>query len=635
MEANLAETSSTSSKNSLWITIGAGLATVLVVVGIAVGPTAVNCFSSESGFGGCMQDRLAETGLLGPQSETVAPPTEIAAEVRELEPVPDEEAAPVTDAGLTAVAETDSAATETDNEVIEQAAADSAEVVEAVEPPATPVIPPRLGLVRAEPDGSLVIAGSAAPGAEVEIYASGALLGSVTAESSGDWVFVPDAPLAAGGTEISIAVPETGLLAEQSVVVVVQDDLTTEPLVVASTPGQASQILQGLSSPSELEPVAVAEAPVEDESIAVAAINETPLVQLPVSPPLVRNDAAAAEVVAEVEDAATETATEVAAVAEADATAAVTETETETVEVALADPATIEEETPAVVIIPPTIDAIEVDGGRNFFAGSGAEGATVRLYVADQFVADTIVQDGRWLVETDENYLNDPSQRVRVDMLREESFEVAARAEVNFEIDLPEVETPAPIVVVEQAPAETPATEVAAVEDQDVQLEDPQLVLPDSPPIVAVAETESADVAATETMEVAEAEPVKEAEAVAKTEPATAVDAVAETEPVTEVEAVVEAEPVTEVATSLDTEVPAVEEEELPTLTAVQVGDAEDGRFASGKAIIRSGDNLWTIASRVYGTGVRFTTIYQANRQQIRDPNLIYPGQVFELPEAE
>src|SRR5690606_41733792 len=72
----------------------------------------------------------------------------------------------------------------------------------------------------------------------------------------------------------------------------------------------------------------------------------------------------------------------------------------------------------------------------------------------------------------------------------------------------------------------------------------------------------------------------------------------------------------------------------VPTLVAVSVGDPEAQRFASGKAIIRRGDNLWSIARRVYGEGIKYTTIYEANTGQIRDPDRIYPGQVFELPEG-
>ncbi|WP_163001235.1 LysM peptidoglycan-binding domain-containing protein [Pannonibacter phragmitetus] len=51
--------------------------------------------------------------------------------------------------------------------------------------------------------------------------------------------------------------------------------------------------------------------------------------------------------------------------------------------------------------------------------------------------------------------------------------------------------------------------------------------------------------------------------------------------------------------------------------------------------IIRKGDNLWNISRRLYGTGFRYTTIYQANKDQIRNPDLIYPGQVFLTPGAE
>lgn len=48
--------------------------------------------------------------------------------------------------------------------------------------------------------------------------------------------------------------------------------------------------------------------------------------------------------------------------------------------------------------------------------------------------------------------------------------------------------------------------------------------------------------------------------------------------------------------------------------------------------IIRRGDNLWRISRRMYGRGVRYTTIYLANETQIADPNLILPGQVFSVP---
>jgi nucleoid-associated protein YgaU len=44
------------------------------------------------------------------------------------------------------------------------------------------------------------------------------------------------------------------------------------------------------------------------------------------------------------------------------------------------------------------------------------------------------------------------------------------------------------------------------------------------------------------------------------------------------------------------------------------------------------GDNLWNIARAHYGEGWRYTVIFEANKSQIRDPDLIYPGQIFSLP---
>ena len=52
-------------------------------------------------------------------------------------------------------------------------------------------------------------------------------------------------------------------------------------------------------------------------------------------------------------------------------------------------------------------------------------------------------------------------------------------------------------------------------------------------------------------------------------------------------------------------------------------------------ARITRGDSLWQISRRTYGHGHRYTVIYDANQQQIRNPDLIYPGQMFVLPKDE
>jgi len=55
---------------------------------------------------------------------------------------------------------------------------------------------------------------------------------------------------------------------------------------------------------------------------------------------------------------------------------------------------------------------------------------------------------------------------------------------------------------------------------------------------------------------------------------------------------------------------------------------------AGGRLHIAVGDNLWNIARAHYGEGWRYTVIFEANKEQIKDPNLIYPGQVFALPKS-
>jgi len=47
---------------------------------------------------------------------------------------------------------------------------------------------------------------------------------------------------------------------------------------------------------------------------------------------------------------------------------------------------------------------------------------------------------------------------------------------------------------------------------------------------------------------------------------------------------------------------------------------------------VQPGNSLWRLAERSFGDGQRYTEIYQANQDKIRDPDLIYPGQVFAVP---
>lgn len=47
---------------------------------------------------------------------------------------------------------------------------------------------------------------------------------------------------------------------------------------------------------------------------------------------------------------------------------------------------------------------------------------------------------------------------------------------------------------------------------------------------------------------------------------------------------------------------------------------------------IVSGDSLWKIASKFYGNGSKWNTLFEENKEVIKDPDLIYPGQVIRVP---
>jgi len=62
-----------------------------------------------------------------------------------------------------------------------------------------------------------------------------------------------------------------------------------------------------------------------------------------------------------------------------------------------------------------------------------------------------------------------------------------------------------------------------------------------------------------------------------------------------------------------------------------QVQNAEKP-MAVSSVTVQPGATLWAIARDNYGDGVMYVKVFQANRAQIHDPDLIFPGQVFTVP---
>lgn len=70
-------------------------------------------------------------------------------------------------------------------------------------------------------------------------------------------------------------------------------------------------------------------------------------------------------------------------------------------------------------------------------------------------------------------------------------------------------------------------------------------------------------------------------------------------------------------------------------LAAVGMLSVGTGGYAAENYTVESGDYLKKIARKVYGDEALWEFIYEANRDVIKNPNLIYAGQVFEIPDLD
>jgi nucleoid-associated protein YgaU len=88
-------------------------------------------------------------------------------------------------------------------------------------------------------------------------------------------------------------------------------------------------------------------------------------------------------------------------------------------------------------------------------------------------------------------------------------------------------------------------------------------------------------------------------------------------------------------------EQPAIENKKQEVTTAAVAAaeqtakTTEPDKPRSGKVVIQPGNNLWKLSRVIYGRGKSYTVIYKANKDQIRNPNRIYPGQIFAIPNAK
>lgn len=273
------------------------------------------------------------------------------------------------------------------------------------------------------------------------------------------------------------------------------------------------------------------------------------------------------------------------------------------------------------------------DGGHLVATGSAPANALVRLYLNGAYLADvTTGSDGRWSL-TVEHGMRGGAYVIRADEIDRAKGSVIARAEVPF--DYPELvadqsaaaKPPPPASAVSPTPvAASPKPPAAASEQPHTKLAaTPTPARPEAiPPSPAgPSRPEPAPPSPAAAPGPTEGAPASLAAAPSKPELAAAPPAAAST--VASAEAIPSSPPS---APASQAGAPPQASAEIPTPSGAANAVV---RYVDTTKVVR-GDSLWRISSHFYGSGLGYKQIYAANASQIRDPWLIYPGQIFVLP---
>jgi nucleoid-associated protein YgaU len=454
------------------------------------------------------------------------------------------------------------------------------------------LVVPAFDLVRVESDGSVVIAGIAAPRSAVEVIAGATVIGTATAGAGGDFAVVLDDPLKPGDyTVVLRSTGEDNVVASsaQTAVISVPETESGQVLALVEEPGAPSRLI---TVPKAAETAPKADRPAAAEETVAAAPSEEPKPDIQANNrPETPDTAAKPETQAAAPEASeTEGAEEMAAAGEEPAAA-----EEQAAAVTQAEP---EKPAPAVSAAAPrvAVEAVEIEGRKVFVAGFAEVGSTVRVYANDILLGQAAASEaGRFLIEAEKD-LPVGDYIVRADMLSADNAEVVARAAVPFEREPGER-----LAAVAAQPAETVESAVQQPKEQGAAEE-----------TAVVDEDDAGQMAAKET---AVEDPAGEEMASSKAG---------------QEEAMSGEKAAGDTSMQADDEKPAqvaaLEGTEAPETTAPKLQNV------GGSVIIRRGDTLWRLSRRVYGRGVRYTTIYLANQGQITDPDMIWPGQVFSVP---
>lgn len=451
---------------------------------------------------------------------------------------------------------------------------------------------PTFDVLRVEPDGSAVVAGKAQPGSKLEILSNGKVIAQTTIDGSGDFAAVFDNPLPPGDHELVLRSTDASGKATQSeevATVSVPNGKAGELLAMVSKPGEASRVLaMPEAAPSALQPPQAA----QPGQSATAAATTTPAPAVGTPAP----SAAAAPLTSTVQ-----------------------------------------------------VTAVEFEGSKIFVAGSAPAASSVRALVDDKEIGKSTTEaSGHFVIEGNVD-LSVGSHIITVEELNADGT-VKVRVRVPFERPQTDQAT-----VAMQAPAATPsvATTTAPAENQSTASDR------------AAFEKLRTDVAkafgilsnlykdqATPALDQAIAgrsavviglKSLSEFRTAAGTEPSFTAFAGDIAAKARQLLTSVEAWPndvagigkgIATLASRLaDLHIIAPPAPAPQAPAGPQTFEQPPLAESQNSVIIRRGDTLWQISRRVYGQGVRYTTIYLANEDQIKNPDLIEPGQIFGVPE--
>ena len=513
--------------------------------------------------------------------DAVMPAAETSDAAAEPKPTADIEAATDSSNGEDAEAALELATSESASE---EAVSESQSVEASSAAPADPLssklATPKFDIVRIEIDGSALIAGQAEGRGYVVLSVDGVEQPEARADLNGNGQFVIFAFLPSTADQQSL---KLHLYAEDGSgpVASVQTVFVAPATVVSSGSESAAAAVE--------EEVAASENPEAETEMASTEAKSTNLEAD--AAPVAEADAApgAEEVTA---SKAPESEAELASTDKGSSNAEATSAPATVI---LADEdgvRVLQDGAPTEVAPAVTIDTISYSSnGDVILGGRGQAGNFVRIYLDNQPIATSeIAADGYWAVELSD--IEPGIYTLRIDELNP-SGDVVSRAETPFKREA--------------------AEELAELMAVETQAEEPRVEVPSESAVVAKAEAEEA-----------------QRPAVVQVEPETAPEKpLAQT--VTQVEVNVQPE-----VAALDGQVEQSSNggsavvEELPAETAPAL------RAPSKKFRVRTvqpGSTLWAIAKESYGAGIEYFKVFEANKERIRDPDLIYPGQVFEIPD--